>query len=188
MKAIQAVPGSAEYQAQIDEIQDQLRDYRDNPRLVQSPEELEKLEQEIRELTEQLGALITGQQIQHSLDSEELQQAQSKLLSQWPHRLRNHDCEGVWVRTASGYQIWVKARYFRRKGNRCGKRRYRGYYLGLLLLGIHERCSPGFAAEVSLLAAMLGSLAEAIQVLAERGVRIRVSKNALFAQNFLREI
>ena len=89
MKAIQAVPGSAEYQAQIDEIQDQLRDYRDNPRLVQSPEELEKLEQEIRELTEQLGALITGQQIQHSLDSEELQQAQSKLLSQWPHRLRN---------------------------------------------------------------------------------------------------
>ena len=174
MKAIQAVPGSAEYQAQIDEIQDQLRDYRDNPRLVQSPEELEKLEQEIRELTEQLGALITGQQIQHSLDSEELQQAQSKLLSQWPHRLRNHDCEGVWVRTASGYQIWVKARYFRRKGNRCGKRRYRGYYLGLLLLGIHERCSPGFAAEVSLLAAMLGSLAEATQVLAERGVRIDI--------------
>jgi hypothetical protein len=82
MKAIQAVAGSAEYQAEIDEIQDQLRDYRDNPRLVQSPEELEKLEQEIRELTEQLGALITGQQIQHSLDSEELQQAQSKLLSQ----------------------------------------------------------------------------------------------------------
>ena len=174
MKAIQAVPGSAEYQAQIDEIQDQLRDYRDNPRLVQSPEELEKLEQEIRELTEQLGALITGQQIQHSLDSEELQQAQSKLLSQWPHRLRNHDCEEVWVRTASGYPIRVKARYFRRKGNRTGKRRYRGYYLGLLLLGIHERCSPGFAAEVSLLAAMLGSLAEATQVLAERGVRIDI--------------
>lgn len=142
MKAIQAVAGSAEYQAEIDEIQDQLRDYRDNPRLVQSPEELEKLEQEIRELTEQLGALITGQQIQHSLDSEELQQAQSKLLSQWPHRLRNHDCEEVWVRTASGYQIRVKARYFRRKGNRTGKRRYRGYYLGLLLLGIHERCTP----------------------------------------------
>ena len=174
MKEIRAVPGSAEYQARIDEIQDQVRDYLDNPRLVQSPEELEKLEREIRDLTEKLAALMTGRQIQHSLDSEQLQQAQSKLMTEWPHRLQNHDSEGVWVRTASGYEIWVKARYFRRKGNRSGKRRYRGFYLGLLLLGINERCTSGFAAEVSLLAAMLGSLAEAGEVLAERGARIDI--------------
>lgn len=95
-------------------------------------------------------------------------------MTEWPHRLQNHDSEGVWVRTASGYEIWVKARYFRRKGKRSGKRRYRGFYLGLLLLGINERCTSGFAAEVSLLAAMLGSLAEAGDVLAERGVRIDI--------------
>ena len=71
MKAIQAVPGSEEYQARIDEIQDTLRDYQDNPHLVQSPEELEKLEQKIRNLTEELAALISGRQIQHSLDSEQ---------------------------------------------------------------------------------------------------------------------
>jgi hypothetical protein len=174
MKVIQAVPDSAEYQARIEERQDRLRDYLDNPRVVQSPEELEKLEQEIRALTEELAALITGRQIQHSLDSEQLQQAQSALKTEWPHRLHNHDLEGVWVRTASGYEIWVKARYFRRKGNRSGKRRYRGFYLGLLLLGIHARCTSGFAAEVSLLAAMLGSLAEARDVLAERGTRIDI--------------
>jgi polyhydroxyalkanoate synthesis regulator phasin len=52
MKTIQAVPGSEEYQARIDEIHDKLRDYQDNPRLAQSPEEVEKLEQEIRDLTE----------------------------------------------------------------------------------------------------------------------------------------
>ena len=80
----------------------------------------------------------------------------------------------MWIRTASGYEIWIKARYFRRKGNRSGKRRYRGFYLGLLLLGINERCTSGFGAEVSLLAAMLGSLAEARDVLAERGVRIDI--------------
>ncbi|MCP3879887.1 MAG: hypothetical protein GY701_16065, partial [Sulfitobacter sp.] len=85
-----------------------------------------------------------------------------------------HDREGVWIRTASGYEIWVKARYFRRKGNRSGKRRYRGFYLGLLVLGIQERCTPGFAAEISLLAAMLGSLAEAREVLAERGARVDI--------------
>jgi len=174
MKEIQAVPGSEEYQARIDEIQDNLRDYQDNPHLVQSPEELEKLEQKIRNLTEELAALISGRQIQHSLDSEQMQEAQSKLVAEWPHRLKNHASEGVWIRTASGYEIWIKARYFRRKGNRSGKRRYRGFYLGLLLLGINERCTSGFGAEVSLLAAMLGSLAEARDVLAERGVRIDI--------------
>jgi hypothetical protein len=174
VKEIQAIAGSAQYQARVEEIQDQLRDYLENPRSVQSPEALEKLEQEIRCLSEELAALITGRQIQHSLDSEPLQEAQSKLLREWPHRLQNHDSEGVWVRTAGGHRIWVKARYFRRKGNRSGKRRYRGFYLGLLLLGINERCTCGFAAEVSLLAAMLGSLAEAREVLAERGVRLDI--------------
>ncbi|MCP3879605.1 MAG: hypothetical protein GY701_14620, partial [Sulfitobacter sp.] len=174
MKEIKAVAGSEDYQARIDEIQDQIRDYVENPRSRQSPEELEKLEREIQELTEKLAALVIGRQIQHSLDSEPLQEAQRKLMSEWPHRLRTHDREGVWIRTASGYEIWVKARYFRRKGNRSGKRRYRGFYLGLLVLGIHERCTPGFAAEVSLLAAMLGSLAEARDVLAERGLRIDI--------------
>jgi hypothetical protein len=174
VKAIKAVAGSEDYQARIDEIEDKLRDYLENPRLVQSAEALEKLEQEIRALTEELAALVSGRQIQHALDSEELKEAQNKLITQWPHRLQNHDSEGVWVRTAGGYEIWVKARYFRRKGNRSGKRRYRGFYLGLLLLGITERCTPGFAAEVSLLAAMLGSLAEARDVLAERGLRIDI--------------
>jgi hypothetical protein len=174
MRTIQAVPGSEAYQARIDEIQATLRDYQENPRVVQSPEELEELEQAIRNLTEELAALVAGKQIQHSLDCEPMQEAQSKLATEWPHRLKSHEREGVWVRTANGYEIWVKARYFRRKGNRSGKRRYRGFYLGLLLLGIHERCTGGFAAEVSLLAAMLGSLAEAQAVLAERGVRLDI--------------
>jgi hypothetical protein len=174
MRTIQAVPGSEEYQSRIDEIQATLRDYQENPRAVQAPEALEELEQAIRTLTEELGALVTGQQIQHSLDCKPMQEAQSKLATDWPHRLKHHESEGVWVRTASGYEIWVQAKYFRRKGNRSGKRRYRGFYLGLLLLGIHERCTGGFAAEVSLLAAMLGSLAEARDVLAERGVKLDI--------------
>ena len=131
MKEIKAVPGSEAYQARIDELQAQLRDYQDNPRLVQSSEQLEPLEQAIRDLAEQLAALTIGQQIQHSLDSQELREAQSQLMSEWPHRLKNHESAGVWVRVASGYEIWIKARYFRRKGKRWGKRRYRGFYLGL---------------------------------------------------------
>ncbi len=44
----------------------------------------------------------------------------------------------------------------------------------LLLLGINGRCTPKFAAEVSLLAAMLGSLAETREVLGERGIRLDI--------------
>jgi hypothetical protein len=174
MKVVQAVAGSEDYQARIDEIQESLREYQANPRAVQTSEELEELERAIRELTEELAALVTGRQIQHSLDCEQMQEAQNKLAREWPHRLKHHESERVWVRTASGYQIGVNARYFRRKGQRSGKRRYRGLYLGLLLLGVDERCTGGFAAEVSLLAAMLGSLAEATDVLAQRGVRIDI--------------
>ncbi len=174
MKAIQAVPGSDAYRARIETIQERLQDYQDNPRVVRSPEELEQLEREIRDLTEELAALIAGRQIQHALDSEQMQEAQSKLAEDWPHRLQNRERAGVWIRTASGHEIWIEARYFRRKGKRSGKRRYRGFYLGLLVLGIDERCTPGFAAEASLLAAMLGSLAEARDVLAERGMRLDI--------------
>ena len=174
MKTIQAVPGSEEYNARIQQIEGRLRDYQDNPRLVQTPEELENLEKEIRALVEELAALITGQQIQHALDCEQMQEAQSAMVKDWPHRLESHDRAGVWVRTASGHEVWVDARYFRRKGKRPGKKRYPGFYLGLLILGITDRCTSGFAAEVSLLAAMLGSLAEAREVLVERGIGLDI--------------
>ncbi len=52
-----------------------------------------------------LATLITGRQIQYSLDCEELQEAQSKLVKEWPHRLKNHESEGEWVLTLSGYEI-----------------------------------------------------------------------------------
>jgi hypothetical protein len=45
------------------------------------------------------------------------------------------------VRTANGDEVWVKAKYFRRARKRWGNRRYRGFYLGLLLLGINGRCT-----------------------------------------------
>jgi len=172
MKTIQAVPGSEGYRARIKEIEDRLRAYRDNPCVLQSPEELKNVEREIRGLAEELAALTTGQQIQHTLDSEQLQEVQDKLVAEWPNRLQNHERTGVWIRTASGYEIWIEARYFRRTGRRWGTKWYPGFYLGLLVLGIDERCTPGLAAEVSLLAAMLGSLAEAREVLAERGIEL----------------
>ncbi len=42
-------------------------------------------------------------------------------------------------------------------------------YPSLLVLGIHERCTPGLTSNVAMLAALLGSFAETQQVLSEQG-------------------
>jgi hypothetical protein len=142
------------------------------PRLVTSPEELEALEREIRRCTDRLGSLLVGHHLQHALDSAALQAEQAQLASQWPKPLHNDGKVEVRIRTAQGYSVPVQVTYYRRKGQRRAGKRSAGVYAGLVLLGIYERCTPALASEVSLLAAMLGSLAEAQDVLAARGVEL----------------
>ena len=174
MKEVHAFPGSPEYQSRINEVLDQLNSAQMNPSPVHSAEELEKREQEIAELGERLTTLIMGLQIQSSLDSDENREAENKLAKEWPTRLKIHEKVGVWIRMSTGYQVWIEVRYFRQKAKRSGRKQHKGFYLGLLLLGIHDRCTSGFAAEVSLLSAMLGSLKEAQTVLLERGITIDI--------------
>ena len=74
------------------------------------------------------------------------------------------------MRTAHGMAVSVWVTYDRRKGQRRAGKRDAGVYAGLVLWGIDDRCTPALAAEVSLLAAMLGSLDEAQAVLTDRGI------------------
>src|SRR5215510_9778933 len=161
----------SDYARHIQEILDELGQIQQTPRLVTSPEDLEALEHEIRQRTDHLGSLLVGYHIQQALDSAALQAEQERLVSQWPQSLKNDGMVKVRVRTAQGHTVPVWVTYYRRKGRRAGKRDA-GVYAGLVLLGIHDRCTPVLAAEVSLLAAMLGSLAEAQDVLAGRGVAL----------------
>src|SRR5215510_7559647 len=160
----------SDYARHIQEILDELGQIQQTPRLVTSPEDLEALEHEIRQRTDHLGSLLVGYHIQQALDSAALQAEQERLVSQWPQSLKNDGMVKVRVRTAQGHTVPVWVTYYRRKGQRRAGKRYAGVYAGLVLLGIYDRCTPGLASEVSLLAAMLGSLAEAQDVLAARGV------------------
>jgi hypothetical protein len=113
----------------------------ETPRLVNTPEDLEALEGEIRQCTDRLGSLLVGYHIQASLDSAELQMEQDLLVSHWPQALKNDGKVQVTIRTAQGHSVSVSVTYYRRKGQRRAGRRY-----------------AGVAAEVSLLASRLGSL------------------------------
>src|SRR5437762_10126789 len=142
------------------------------PRLVTSPEELEALEREIRQRTDRLGSLLVGSHLQQALDAAAVQAEQETLVRQWPKPLKNDGKVQVRVRTAQGLAVTVWVTYYRRTGQRRASKRYAGVYAGLVVLGIYDRCTPALAAEVSLLAAMLGSLQEAQDVLANRGVEL----------------
>ena len=161
-----------DYARHIQAVLDELHQMQQTPRVVTSPEELETLEQEIRQRTDHLGSLLVGYHLQEALDSPALQTEQDLLVSHWPTPLKSDGKVQVRIRTAQGHTVAVWTTYYRRKGQRRAGKRYAGMYAGLMLLGIYDRCTPALASEVSLCAAMLGSLDEAQAVLADRGVEL----------------
>ena len=159
-----------DYAKEIQEVLDALHQMQQAPRLVTSPEELEALERHIRQGTDRLGSLLIGYHLQQALDAPAFQAEQDLLVSHWSTPLKSDGKVQVRIRTAHGHTVAVWTTYSRRKRQRRAGKRSRGVYAGLILLGIYDRCTPALAAEVSLLAAMLGSLHEAHDVLVNRGV------------------
>ena len=134
-------------------------------------ERCEAMEQEIRGLVDLLGGLLLGLKIQQTIDSDEVEQAEQDLVKKLPKKLKSEGRKKVHIETSFGYQITIWTRYYTQKGRKRGiKKRRRGLYPSLALLGIYERCTPHLASLVSLFAAMMGSFAEAQHVLEILGI------------------
>jgi hypothetical protein len=173
-----------DYTRDIQEALNELRQMQQTPRLVTSPDDLEALEREIRQRTDRLGSLLVGYHLQQALEAAALQAEQEQLVRQWPKPLKNDGKVTVMVRTVQGLAVPVRVTYYRRTGQRRAGARYAGVYAGLVILGIYDRCTPALAAEVSLFAAMLGSLDEAQAVLADRGVALDTKTVRLIAYRY----
>src|SRR6266516_6016058 len=79
----------SDYASHIQEVLNELRQMQQTPRLVTSPDDLEALEREIRQRTDRLGSLLVGYYLQQALDSAALQAEPERLVSHWPHSLKN---------------------------------------------------------------------------------------------------
>jgi hypothetical protein len=168
--------GKAEYvenYTKRQEVYRRLQGLEQERRRVHTAEE-EALEREIRGYTDQLGALLLELHLQTSLDCEEQQKKEEELVRSWPGRLKSDGYERVRIFTLEGVWITVRARDSRRACDRRSGKRYKGVYGGLVLLGIHDHCTPGLAATVSAWSALLSSFAEVQQVLLEQGVKLDV--------------
>ena len=132
---------------------------------------LQALEQSLHCQTRELADLITAFQVQEALDSDALKEEAKQFAWLQPGRLKNQGYRSVNVRFIGGTVIALKVTYYARSCDAkktAGKKR-NGLYPALCLLGIHDRCSPGLASQISLASAALCSLEEARHMLAEQG-------------------
>jgi hypothetical protein len=133
----------------------------------------EAIEREASGLSSQLSDLLVAAQVQVALCSAELRAEEEALVKAYPKKVRSAGWREVELRVTHGYPVKVKARYFSRRPAR-GRKRAKGCYPGLVLLGIYDHSTPGLAAEVSLMVTAMGSLAEAQQALASQGKELDI--------------
>ncbi len=163
---------SYDLEEEISQLHEEISILRSSCRILRNPKDLESLEHELGELVDRLHGLLVGEQIQRSIDSEELKAEAAKLVESWPKRLKNDGIERVIIRTGRGVCVPVWVTYYRRAGVSATNRRSRGLYAALAILGIHNRCTPSLISLASALAAILGSLSEASKILAEIGISL----------------
>jgi hypothetical protein len=108
------------------------------------------------------------------LSSQEQAIAEKELISGWPGRMKSEGFETVRIQTRAGMTIQVQVRYYRRACDRRNGKRHKGVYASLVLLGIHDRCTPGLVSMVSAWAALLSSFEEVRQVLCDQGIVLDV--------------
>lgn len=153
---------------QIQAVQAQLEAVGQRAKGLRDATALEQFERETSALCGRLSDLLVAAQVQVALCSVELRAEEEALVKAYPKKLRSAGWREVELRCTHGQPVKVKARYFSRRPAR-GRKRAKGGYPGLVWLGIHDHCTPGLAADVSLLVTAMGSLAEAQQALVSQG-------------------
>src|SRR4051812_11201459 len=156
----------AEIRAEIRDVQQQIEAQRRDGRVIRTAEDFKSMERAIATLTDRLSALLMAEATQAALDDAENRRRARSLAQGAGRTIKDQGRRDVTLRTACG-PIITRATYFSRNCDRgkAGK----GMYPMLLTWGVQDRCSAAVASEVSKLVAMLGSLEEVEQVLADRG-------------------
>jgi hypothetical protein len=148
-------------------------------------EQLERLEKTLQQMTKELADTVSGIKLQQHLDSEGNKEAEKELVKSQPTRMKNMGSRVVNIRMMGGTIIAVLVTYYHRKATLKKYKGMRGFYPGLILVGISNRYSPGLESLSSLLATATCSFSEASQLIQETlGFKIDVKTIRTMAKRF----
>jgi len=162
--------------APIRAIFEKAMDIWEDGQILETAQDLEDFEQTVHNLGSLLKALLVEQKIQTTLDSEQMINDSGNLAKNLPCRTKNKGYRDVSIITESGICILISTLYFttKKKGKGRKMKRNKGLYPALLLLGIHDRCTPMLISEIGETVATVGSFEEAKGALSRRGVELDV--------------
>jgi hypothetical protein len=156
----------AEIRDEIRDVQQQIETKRRDGRVIRTAEDFKSMERTIAALTDRLSALLVAEATQAALDDSENRRQARSFAEGAGHTIKDQGRRDVTLRTTCG-QIIIRVTYFSRN---CDRRKAgKGMYPMLLTWGVQDHCTAAIASEVSKLVAMLSSLEEVEQVLADRG-------------------
>jgi hypothetical protein len=159
---------------QIQRAQEDFARFACHSPALNTPADLVAYEQQLGQLNQQLHALLAARAVQDAVLSPSVGSAVRVLLSYCPQRCKNQGLRPVTLRFAHGPPVVVFAAYHSRGQGRAGSAP-KGLFPALVLLGIHDHCSPLLASEAGQLVALLGSFAEAQRLLKQRGCSLSVN-------------
>lgn len=84
-----AVNDASDYNREIEKVKATLTEFQQNAHLASSAKDVEKLEQDIRQMTDLLGSLLLGQKLQQSLDSAPVEQEAQVLVDNVPQKMKS---------------------------------------------------------------------------------------------------
>ena len=161
---------------ELEEVFTEIEEFLESHEYANNASELEALEKEIVGKTDRLAGLLIGYKVQQSVDSEDLGEEARKLINAYPKKLKNQGRREVKIHPLRGEDVLIKCAYFSQKGkkDKRRKKKRRGVYPALVLLGLYEHYTPGLSSEISLMATVTSSYEEAHQLLKERGYTVDV--------------
>ena len=113
------------------------------------------------EALEKLADLIAAIKLQEALNSNELEESEKNLAKSYPKKMKNTGHRAVTIRMLGGTAVTIVTAYYHQKSDLKKLKGRKGFYPRLLLLGIHDRCTPALCSRASLFATAACSLEEA---------------------------
>lgn len=151
---------------------------------ISDAESLERLETDLHAKAAKLADLTCAMKLQEALNSDALNQAEQELVKLYPKKMKNMGKRTVTIHMLGGTLVTIEATYYHQKSD-SRQRSRKGFYPKLILLGIHDGCTPTLCSRASLFATAACSLKEAQQLMGTLyGFRLDVKTIRIICKRF----